>query len=70
MIKKQKANAHRARAAHTAARLGRPHHPGYLMAHQKNVMSQHQFLEAQNAINHALDYQRWASYTGNPYLRY
>ena len=62
--KKHKAAHHK---NHTAARLRHPH--GYLKHHQNNVIAQHQFAAAQNAMQHHVDRVRQQSYVGNPYIR-
>jgi hypothetical protein len=55
--------------AHTAKHLGMPHHRGHLKAHQKNVVTQHQFLAAQQAMQDRINHIQRISYTGNPYIR-
>ena len=40
-----------------------------LQAHQKSVISQHQFLAAQNAMQDRINHIQRLSYTMNPQLR-
>ena len=54
---------------HTAARLRQPHSQSYLKYHQANVIAQHQFAAAQNAMQPHVDRIRQQSYVGNPYIR-
>ena len=56
-------------AAHTFRYLRQPHARSALQAHQKNVMSQHQFLAAQNAMQNRTNHLQRLSYTMNPQLR-
>ena len=55
--------------AHTARHLRQPHARAHLLAHQKNVMTQHPFLAAQNAMQDRINHIQRMSYTGNPYIR-
>ena len=65
MAHKKKHKAHHKN--HTAARQRQPH--SYLKHHQNNVIAQHQFAAAQNAMQHHVDRVRQQSYVGNPYIR-
>ena len=49
--------------------LRHPHARNHLQAHQKNVLMQHQFLAAQNAMQDRINHIQRLSYTGNPQLR-
>ena len=60
---------HKAHKAHTARHLRQPHARGHLQAHQKNVVTQHQFLAAHNATQDRINHIQRMSYTGNPYIR-
>ena len=66
MVKHAKKGHHK---AHTARHLRQPHARGHLQAHQKNVVTQHQFLAAQNAMQDRINHIQRMSYTGNPYIR-
>ena len=68
MVKHKKGH-HKAHKAHTARHLRQPHTRGHLQAHQKNVVKQHQFLAAQNAMQDHINHIQRMSYTGNPYIR-
>ena len=54
---------------HTAARLRQPYRQSYLKHFQNNVVMQHRFADAQNAMQHHVDRVRQQSYVGNPYIR-
>ena len=56
-------------AAHTFRYLRQPHARNALQAHQKSVITQHQFLAAQNAMQDRINHIQRISYTGNPHLR-
>ena len=58
------------KSSHTAPRLRAPYSQSYLKHHQDNVIRQHQFAAAQNAMQHHVDRVRQQSYVGNPYNRY
>ena len=68
MVKHKKGH-HKAHKAHTVRHLRQPHARGHLLAHQKNVQTQHQFLAAQNAMQDRINHIQRLSYTGNPQLR-
>ena len=55
---------HKARAV-----LRQPYSRRHLQAHQKNVVTQHQFLAAQNAMQDRINHVQRISHTGNPYIR-
>ena len=54
---------------HTVARLRQPYRQSYLKHFQNNVIAQHRFADAQNAMQHHVDRVRQQSYVGNPYIR-
>ena len=60
---KHKKKHHKARAV-----LRQPYHPS-LLAHQRNVMLQHQFLAAEQAVQNRINTTQRISFTGNPYIR-
>ena len=70
MVKHAKKGHHEAPIAHTARQLRQPHARGHLQARQKNVVTQHQFLAAQNAMQDRMKHIQRMSYTGNPYIRW
>ena len=43
--------------AHTVRHLLQPHAHGHLQAHQRNVVTQHQFLAAQNAMQDRMTHE-------------
>ena len=49
--------------------LRQPYSRRHLQAHQKNVVTQHQFLAAQNAMQDRINHVQRISHTGNPYIR-
>ena len=57
--------------AHVVRHLRQPHARGHLQAHQKHVLTQHQFLAAQNqnAMQDRINHIQRMSYTMNPQLR-
>ena len=70
MVKHAKKHAEKGHhAAHTFRYLRQPHARSALQAHQKNVISQHQFLAAQNAMQDRINHMQRLSYTMNPQLR-
>ena len=69
MAKQKKKQAKKTHAAHTFRYLRQPHARSALQAHQKSVISQHQFLAAQNAMQDRINHIQRMSYTGNPYIR-
>ena len=69
MAKKAKKPAKKHHAAHTFRYLRQPHARSALQAHQKSVITQHQFLAAQNAMQDRINHMQRMSYTGNPYIR-
>ena len=66
---KQKKKVKKHHAAHTFRYLRQPHARSALQAHQKSVISQHQFLAAQNAMQERINHIQRISYTGNPCIR-
>ena len=56
-------------AAHTFRYLRQPHARTALQAHQKSVITQRQFLAAQNAMQGRINEAQRLSYTMNPQLR-
>ena len=66
---KQKKKVKKHHAAHTFRYLRQPHARSALQAHQKSVISQHQFLAAQNAMQDRINHIQRLSYTMNPQLR-
>ena len=66
MVHKRKHKGHK---HHTLARLRQPYSQSYLKHRQNNVIAQHQFAAAQNAMQHHVDRARQQSYVGNPYIR-
>ena len=70
MVKHKKGHAKKGHhAAHTFRYLRQPHARSALQAHQKSVITQHQFLAAQNAMQDRINHIQRMSYTGNPYIR-
>ena len=70
MAKHKKTNAKKGHhAAHTFSYLRQPHARNALQAHQKCVITQHQFLAAQNAMQTRISHLQRLSYTMNPQLR-
>ena len=69
MKKKAKKPAKKAAHGHTFRYLRQPHARSALQAHQKSVISQHQFLAAQNAMQDRINHIQRLSYTMNPQLR-
>ena len=70
MAKQKKEHAKKGHhAAHTFRYLRQPHARSALQAHQKNAITQHQFLAAQNAMQNRINHIQRLSYTGNPHLR-
>ena len=69
MKKKAKKPAKKAAHGHTFRYLRQPHARSALQAHQKSVISQHQFLAAQNAMQDRINHIQRMSFTGNPYIR-
>ena len=69
MAKRAKKPAKKHHAAHTFRYLRQPHARSALQAHQKSVISQHQFLAAQNAMQNRNSHIQRLSYTMNPQLR-
>ena len=70
MVKHAKKHTKKGRhAAHTFMYLRQPRARSALQAHQKNVITQHQFLAAQNAMQDRINHIQRMSYTGNPNLR-
>ena len=67
MAHRKKHKAHH--KSHTAARLRQPYSQSYLKHFQNNVIMQHRFADAQNAMQHHVDRVRQQSYVGNPYIR-
>ena len=63
---KQKKKNHK---AHVVQHLRQPYARGHLRAHQKNVMAQHQFLAAQQAMQDRINHVQRIRHTGNPYIR-
>ena len=68
-MKKHKKGHHAHKKTHVLKHLRQPHARGHLQAHQKNVLSQHQFLAAQNAMQDRINHIQRMSYTGNPHIR-
>ena len=66
---KQKKKVKKHHAAHTFRYLRQPHARSALQAHQKSVISQHQFLAAQNTMQDRINHMQRMSYTMNPPLR-
>ena len=66
---KQKKKAKKHNPAHAFRYLRQPYARSALQAHQKSVISQHQFLAAQNAMQDRINHIQRMSYTGNPYIR-
>ena len=56
-------------AAPTVRYLRQPHARTALQAHQKSVVTQRQFLAAQNAMQDHINHIQRIGYTGNPYIR-
>ena len=70
MVKRAKKHAKKGHhAAHTFRYLRQPHARSALMAHQKNVITQWQFLAAQNAMQNRINEVQRLSDTMNPQLR-
>ena len=69
MVKHAKKHAKKGHHAATFRYLRQPHTRGHLQAHRKNVLTQHQFLAAQNAMQDRINHIQRMSYTGNPYIR-
>ena len=69
MVKHKKHPKKKNHAAHTFRYLRQPHARSALQAHQKSVISQHQFLAAQSAMQDRVNHIQRISYTGNPQLR-
>ena len=69
MAKRAKKPAKKHNRAHTFRYLRQPHARSALQAHQKSVISQHQFLAAQNAMQDRINHIQRLSYTMNPQLR-
>ena len=70
MVKHAKKHAKKGHhAAHTFRYLRQPHARSALMAHQKNVITQRQFLAAQNAMQNRINETQRLSYVMNPQLR-
>ena len=70
MVKHAEKHAQKGRhAAHTFRYLRQPHARTALQAHQKSVITQRQFLAAQNAMQGRINETQRLSYTMNPQLR-
>ena len=69
MAKRAKKPAKKHNPAHAFRYLRQPYARSALQAHQKSVISQHQFLAAQNAMQDRINHIQRISYTGNPHLR-
>ena len=69
MAKHGKKPAKKHNPAHVFRYLRQPHARSALQAHQKSVLTQHQFLAAQNAMQDRINHIQRISYTGNPHLR-
>ena len=70
MVKQAKKHAKKGRhAAHTFRYLRQPHAHNALQAHRKSVITQHQFLAAQNAMQNRINEIQRLSYTMNSQLR-
>ena len=66
---KQKKKVKKHNPAHAFRYLRQPYARSALQAHQKSVISQHQFLAAQNAMQDRINHIQRMSFTGNPYIR-
>ena len=69
MAKRAKKPAKKHNPAHAFRYLRQPYARSALQAHQKSVISQHQFLAAQNAMQDRINHMQRMSYTMNPQLR-
>ena len=68
-MKHAKKHVKKGHQAATFRYLRQPHARTALQAHQKSVITQRQFLAAQNAMQDRINHIQRLSYTGNPQLR-